>query len=266
MSTAKAVRSSILETHPEANIIILTLDLGSLASVRSAAQSFISDSSRLDILMLNAGVALSAPETTVEGYEIQFGTNHVGHALLTQLLLPTMLRTASTNTTTPRIVVVASDAYKILTTPLDLPSEAMGTREQDWTFSRYGRSKLANILFTSELSRRYPNILSVSIHPGAVGTPVTRGFEASYPTTSKLIKTFLLSYVFSTVQVGARNQLWAATGNEVKSGAYYTPVGVEGGRSRMAKDVEGTAAKELWDWTEKELRKHDNSDDKSGWP
>jgi len=232
------------------------MDLASLGSVASVARTFISNSSRLDILMLNAGIALSVPDTTIEGYEIQFGTNHVGHALLTQMLLPTMLHTASTHATTPRIVVVASDGHKFLTTPLDLPNEVMGPREQDWTFSRYGRSKLANILFAAELSRSYPSVLSCSIHPGGVSTPVTRGFEASYPKSAKVLLK-LMSWFLNTVQVGARNQLWAATAEGVRSGAYYTPVGVEGGDSKLARDCEGTAAKELWVWTEKELEKND---------
>lgn len=136
----------------------------------------------------------------------------------------------------------------------------------DTTFTRYGRSKLANILFARELAGRYPLILTVAVHPGTVRTPVTRGLSASFPYVFAALYS-LVSWMGSSVEEGAKTQLWAATAEiaderseggqrvgKVRSGEYYVPVGAPGSLSSYSLD--DGVREELWRWTEEELRKH----------
>lgn len=99
---------------------------------------------------------------TKEGYEIQFGTNHVGHALLTKLLMPTLLKTAEAPDADVRVINVSSEAH-MLAPGIIYDQDAL---EPYHTFRRYGQSKLANILHARELQRRYPQITATSLHPG----------------------------------------------------------------------------------------------------
>jgi retinol dehydrogenase-12 len=121
------------------------------------------------------------------------------------------------------------------------------------TLTRYGQAKLANILFTHELAKRYPAIRSIAIHPGAVNSGLSRGLSASWPWIT--IPVALLSKVFTvTVEQGAMNQLWAATSRDAKSGTYYVPVAKESKGSAYAND--GDLQENLWTWTEHELDKY----------
>ena len=220
--------------------------------MEKAAKQFTSSSQRLDVLMCNAGIMAVPPALTKDGYEIQFGTNHVGHALLIKLLLPTLTRSAETPGADVRIVSLTSQGYrgnptggiifeKLRTTQADI---GVGG---DWR--RYGQSKLANILYATELARRYPNITSVSIHPGVVATGLVGNL-------SFMNKALVYVTNIGKVQVatdGASNQLWAATGKkeDIANGAYYEPVGTLGYLSKNAKSEK--LAGELWEWTQKEL-------------
>lgn len=127
-------------------------------------------------------------------------------------------------------------------------------------WGRYGQSKLANILFTRSLARRYPQLLAASIHPGAVMTPVTRGFQQAHPwLTHALLPP--ISLFLTSVQKGARNQLWACTAAEgVESGAFYDPVARPGDMTAEAKD--DALAEQLWEWTDRELQQAGAP----GWP
>ncbi|KUL88999.1 hypothetical protein ZTR_06044 [Talaromyces verruculosus] len=107
--------SDIRNQVPGVNIKVLELDLGSVKSIQHAATVFCQDSPRLDILLLNAGVMALPPGITADGYEIQFGTNHLGHALLTKLLLPVLLQTAGRDVGSDvRIVVLSSAAHTVV--------------------------------------------------------------------------------------------------------------------------------------------------------
>jgi NAD(P)-dependent dehydrogenase (short-subunit alcohol dehydrogenase family) len=195
---------------------------------------------------------------TKEGYEIQFGTNHVGHALFTKLLLPTLLETAEEPGADVRIVNLSSMGHFLA------PSQGIvwdqKELEKSSTWVRYGQSKLANILFTNELAQRYPNITSVSIHPGVIITDLYASFAGGFFMKwavwfySKL--TPILPGHYKDTKGGSLNQTWAATADKdvLKNGAFYTPVGTLGGGSSKSKD-EGLA-KRLWEWTETELQKH----------
>lgn len=237
---------------PNANLTFINCDLASLASVEKAAKQFTSESQRLDVLMCNAGVMALPPQLTQDGYELQFGTNHMGHALLVKLLLPTLLRTAETPNSDVRIVFLSSIAYRLhpkdgITFDALRTTQDIKTSTGSWV--RYGQTKLANILYAAELARRYPNITSVSVHPGVIAT----GLVGNLSLFNKL-----LLYVSSIGKMknpadGACNQLWAATGDkkEIVNGEFYEPVGVPGKHDAESKNEE--LAGKLWEWTQKEL-------------
>ena len=238
---------------PTANITFLELDLASLASVKSAADTFTASSPRLDILLNNAGTMALPPSLTPDGYEIQFGTNHIGHALLTKLLLPNLERTAALPDTTPpdvRIINVSSDMHTFApASGLALPAARTDMKAYS-TWTRYGHSKLANILFTKSLAEKYPAIRSVTVHPGPVDTGLSLNFQRDHPWVAAVAGPVVLR-MLKSVQHGALTQLFAATSEEAKSGAYYVPVAKESVPSKFARDP--ALAEELWAWTEREL-------------
>lgn len=196
------------------------------------------------------------PTKTEEGFEIQFGTNHVGHFLLTKLLLPTLQKTvadisASGATPDVRVVTLSSAAHVISPTTL----EGMTSTDSllaGSTWHRYGASKAANLFFASELARRNPEIISVSVHPGAVNSDLYSQAKAMSSMMEHSL-TVAASYFFRSVQSGALNTLWAAgTPREnLVNGAYYTPVGFRSFGTSFVQDCD--IARKLWDWTEAQI-------------
>jgi NAD(P)-dependent dehydrogenase (short-subunit alcohol dehydrogenase family) len=251
---AEAAIQEIKGTVPDAQVEYLELDLSSCASVKRAADEFLRKEQRLDILINNAGVmGLPATETS-EGYDIQFGTNHIGHHLLTKLLVPTLLETTELPDSKPkgvRVVNVSSAAHSVAP-PGGIVFDDIN-QEKANALTRYGQSKLANILETRELARRYAGITSVAVHPGII---LTQLYDASCDRVPVIrYGVALLGRLFmQNVAQGALNQLWAATNDEVENGSYYNPVGSKSMGSTYARDEE--LARKLWDWTEAELDKH----------
>ncbi|KAB8272977.1 hypothetical protein BDV30DRAFT_239061 [Aspergillus minisclerotigenes] len=193
------------------------------------------------------------PGQTEDGYEIQFGTNHMGHALLTRLL-PTLKYTA-TITPDVRVVFLSSSLHSraskegyFLDNRLRTPMPDVSTR------ALYGQSKLANIHYCGALAQRHPDINFVSIHPGLVKTNLGTEFMSG----SNLLVSAALKFAkrFTTVNVreGAFNSLWAATNPAAESGVFYYPVGVTGKESKLVKDEK--LCEQLWEYTEKELQPH----------
>ncbi|UPK95343.1 hypothetical protein LCI18_006278 [Fusarium solani-melongenae] len=229
---ADAAITELKETAPQVSVKFLQLDLGSFDSVKNAVRIFTSSVSRLDILLLNAGVMGCPPGQTKEGYEAHWGINHVGHALLLKLLTPLLLRTRSESRSEVRIVSVSSVASKFSVSggiKFDILKTNGGSESPN---NLYGQSKLANLIYAKEFADHHPELTSVSIHPG----------------------TFVVPLIGVEVQEGAKSQLWAATAKDVESGEYYEPVGVAGRGSALSKNKE--LGKKLWDWTEKELVAH----------
>ena len=267
---AKAI-ADIQKDVPGARLTFVKCDLSSLASVQSAARSIIAQSSdeacsnsRLDILICNGGLAAAPPALSVDGFEVQFATNHLGHALLIKLLLPTILRTATAqsyqdadNTTAvgPRIVFVSSDSY-VLYPSGGIAFSSIHT-PQNWFFlgplRRYAQSKLANILYAAELARRYRDqaLTSLSVHPGISYTDILAGMTTA---SRILIRMGTVGMSVSTEEA-ARSVLWAATADKgnIVSGGYYEPVGVRKS-VKVDKDEGEELAGRLWTWTEKTLR------------
>ncbi|KAJ3579777.1 hypothetical protein NPX13_g786 [Xylaria arbuscula] len=264
------------DSSPRTAIRFLDLDLTSFASVRACATEFISAEDRLDILVLNAGVIRVPPLLTSEGYELHFGLNYLGHALLARLLVPKLQQTAQSSTDV-RIVVISSEGHavapkegilysKVKTTcpelvrPLIFYLSHTYTRSNPmltWLFShaksyaqRYGQSKLALIGLMRELARRYPDIKSAAVHPGRILT----GMADSLRKESMLARvTTPISPLFCvSVPVGIRNHLWVATNPDMVSGTYYEPVGIPAKTSKAAEDE--AMPKQLWEWTSTELK------------
>ncbi|KAF7356816.1 Short-chain dehydrogenase reductase family [Mycena venus] len=243
----------VAEIKSTVPVVFLECDFTSLASVEKAAKLVISQSDRLDILMCNAGVMNVLPALTEDGYEVHFGINHIAHALLIKLLLPTLLRTAEAPDSDIRVVSLTSQGFAMHPGGGILFDDLRTSQGSGLIKSlRYGQSKLANILYASELARRYPQITSVSIHPGVVRTDLLH-------TQSIVVRCLaFLTHPFSmmTPAEGAYNQLWGATADKTKivNGEYYEPVGVPGSHMRKSRDLK--LAKQLWEWTEKELDEH----------
>ncbi|OGM49723.1 short-chain dehydrogenase/reductase family protein [Aspergillus bombycis] len=230
----------------------LPLDLMSIKSIQTAAQTFNAESSRLDILILNAGVMSLPPGETEMGHEIQLGTNHTGHFLLTKLLLPTLLRTAEEPNSDVRVVSLSSIGHNLapsFETILD-----QDRLKKVNTNTRYGASKAANILFAAELARRYPSITSVSVHPGIILTDLYSSLNERSTLAALGSKT--LNLFGTPVPQGAYNELWAAAGakkQDLVNGSYYIPVGHLKPYNQYVRSED--MGRRLWDWTESELRK-----------
>lgn len=197
---------------------------------------------------------MATPSTkTIEGYEAQFGTNHIGHALLTKLLLPQLTETAKLPGSDIRIVNVSSIAQSMAPPGgIVFDTEKLCKLNQ---LRQYGQSKLANVLFTKGLAKRYPQITSVAVHPGLILTDLYLAKDKSNLFV-KLAMTYIAPIFFQLPPDGAFNQLWAATApkDQVASGSYYLPVGKISGGSSYARNEE--LADRLWEWTEQQFRIH----------
>ncbi len=159
-------RATILAAVPGGQVTVETLALASLASVRAFAERVVAGGRPIDLLVNNAGVmALSKRQLTDDGFERQFGTNHLGHFALTALLWPRIRAAAS-----PRVVTVSSSVAYFGKVELD---NLQGERHYG-PWRAYGQSKLANLLFMLELHRRAPSVVSVAAHPGASATNLQR--------------------------------------------------------------------------------------------
>lgn len=251
---ASAAIDEIKAAVPDAQLTFIECDLASLASVDEAGKQFNSASSRLDVLLCNAGIMATPAGLTKDGYEIQFGTNHVGHALLIKHLLPVMLRTAESHGDA-RIVCMTSTGFNNAPSGGIVFKDLRTTQDSGMgsTWARYGQSKLANLLYGAELAQRYPSISVAVVHPGVISTDLVGGLgmlnkALVYATNIGKMK---------TVDEGVQNQLWASTVGmtHLKSGSFYMPVGEPGKPSKYSKD--GKLSEELWNWTQKQLEAHD---------
>lgn len=209
----------------------------------------LAQTSSLSTLILNAGIMAVPPSLTSDGYEKHFGVNHVSHALFVKLLLPSLQRSPS-----PRIVTLTSIASRthpsagIVFSTLHTNQNNLGGPGATWT--RYGQSKLANLLYARELARRYPSVLSLSVHPGVIATGLVTGMSFF----NRVLLYSMMIGKMTSEEEGIWNTLWATcVGKEkVENGAYYEPVGVKGKLDKKMAD--DGLARELWDWTQKELQ------------
>jgi NAD(P)-dependent dehydrogenase (short-subunit alcohol dehydrogenase family) len=215
-----AARAKIVAEQPSAHVESRILDVADLDSVRRFAADFLSGDKPLDLLINNAGVmAIPDRRTTPQGFEMQFGTNHLGHFALTGLLLPALLRQPNS-----RVVTVASIAHKGGRLNFD---DLNAERSYD-PRGAYQQSKLANIVFGLEFDRRLrarsAETASVIAHPGvAVTNIVSNGMGAGVK--ARIVNT-LLPLVAQSDDRGSWPLLYAATSPEAHGGGYYGPDGV----------------------------------------
>jgi len=216
LDRAEAAAARLGVAAPRAIISILPLDLASLASVREAVRELRSRHERLDLLINNAGLMMPPYGRTADGFELQFGTNHLGHFALTGLLLDRLLATLGS-----RIVTVSSMGHRMGDLDFDDLQFERGYRR----IAAYGRSKLANLLFTYELQRRLAErgaqTIAVAAHPGASRTELVRhlpGGRALNQAVARLIS--------QDARMGALATLRAAADPRVRGGEYYGPGGL----------------------------------------
>jgi len=219
----------------------MRLDLASLANVRRFADEFLATHPRLDVLINNAGLVLTNRSETEDGFESTFGVNHLGHFLLTNLLLPRL-----TDSAPARIVVLASDAHRGATGGLDF--EDLHARRSYGGLKVYCRSKLANLLFTVELDNRLrgTGVTVNAVHPGVVASE----FAGSDDTSGLLaLMVKATRWAFLTPEKGARTSVHVASAPELEgvSGKYFMRSKVARS-SRTAQDR--GAALRLWEVSE----------------
>ncbi|KAL2801829.1 hypothetical protein BJX63DRAFT_441780 [Aspergillus granulosus] len=234
----------------------IELDLSSLASIMKAALAIRAQTPRLDILMLNAGIMAVPPGVTKDGYEIQFGTNYLGHAFLVHCLLPLLVETAQLPGSDVRVVLLSSVAHHYAPRNGIIFSDLKTSSRKIGTVARYGQSKLAIILYGQELAKRYPMLKVAIVHPGQVKTNL--GNTASSSSFIMHILWKLTTVVIGVdPEIGVLNQLWAATADIVQSGEYYEPIGVIDKGSKHTRQSE--LAVNLWNWTMQEFTTYEDS-------
>jgi NAD(P)-dependent dehydrogenase (short-subunit alcohol dehydrogenase family) len=216
LGKGETARADIAAGVPDADVSVQALDLASLESIRTASADLHERFDAIDLLVNNAGVMLTPQSTTADGFELQLGVNHLGHFALTGLLLDLMLATEGS-----RIVTVSSGAHKFKST-IDL-ADLAGTDGYNRT-AAYGRSKIANLLFTYELQRRLaaagaPTI-ALAAHPGGSNTELGRNAPATMRALGMVFRPFMQS-----AAMGALPTLRAATDPAAVGGQYYGPDG-----------------------------------------
>src|SRR5271163_825918 len=219
LDKGKQAATRIAEAHPGATVELQELDLTSLASIRAAAEQLRADHDRIDLLINNAGVMWTPKSTTADGFELQFGTNHLGHFALTGLLLDRLLPVPGS-----RVVTVSSIGHRL--------RAAIHFDDLQWerSYSRvapYGQSKLANLLFTYELQRRLaarakPTTMALAAHPGTSNTELVRNL----PAVLRPAVVVFGPLVFQNAAMGALPTLRAATDPDAEGGQYYGPDGL----------------------------------------
>jgi NAD(P)-dependent dehydrogenase (short-subunit alcohol dehydrogenase family) len=234
------------------DIDLVELDLADLDSVRRAAGEIGSRLPRLDLLINNAGVMASPLMRTAQGFELQLGTNHLGHFVLTNALLPTLGAGS-------RIVNLSSRGHLRSAMRWDDPHFRDESTYEKWT--AYGQSKTANILFTVELERRLADqgIHAYALHPGVIFTELSRHLtEEDLATLGKRLPA--AGVARKTVEAGAATTVWAATSKELEGvGGLYledchvagvTPGDGSAGYASYAMDP--AEAARLWTWSEQQ--------------
>ena len=227
---------NLLSGRGDAEMVLC--DLASFASIRSAAASILDSVDHIDVLVNNAGVITLKREETEDGFERQLGVNHLGHYLLTGLLMPLLLRSVE-----GRIVVVSSGAHKI--GRMDYEDPGMNRSFAVW--GAYGRSKLANIWFTRELAARLAatSVTVNALHPGAVSTDIGVDRRTGFGRlVHKLMRPFFL-----TPEQGSETAVYLATAPELagQSGGYYYR---KKRISPSARAEDSSEAARFWEWSE----------------
>ncbi|XP_028820481.1 retinol dehydrogenase 12-like [Denticeps clupeoides] len=241
---AEAAVSDIRRESGSSEVVYMHLDLASLQSVRSFAETFLKTEPRLDILINNAGLVVEG--TTKDGMGMIFGVNHLGHFLLTLLLLDRLKESGPS-----RVVNVASKAYEVGKIDFDCLSTHKKLAEGKSSLSlffRYSHSKLCNVLFTHELAKRLQgtNVTCYSLHPGPIKTDISRHSNLLW----KMILFPILTLFFVDPVSGAQTTIHCALqeGIEPHSGRYFEKCAVKEVKAHGRDDA---VAKKLWELSER---------------
>ncbi|KAK7451072.1 short-chain alcohol dehydrogenase [Stygiomarasmius scandens] len=231
--------------------LFLKLDLADLKNVKAAAEEFLSKEQQLHALFNNGGVMMCPmDQLTAQGYDLQFGTNVVGHFYFTKLLLPVLISTAQSTGTSVRVVNTSSVGYTMYS-KLDFNAFKDGpARRRIGKYRLYGHSKFGNIVFSNELARRFGDkgVISTAVHPGNIKSELHRHLPS--------ITSILMVPVAYSSEMGALTQLWAGTtpdpeGKEL-NGKYLVPWARVGPVVKEAEDEK--LGKDLWEWLEEQVK------------
>ena len=245
---AEQAKAEILQSLPQAQLEVIELDLADLESVRRCAETLRTDLARLDILINNAGVMAIPRQETAQGFERQFGVNHLGHFALTGALMPLLFEMPSS-----RIVNVSSMAHRSGRMNF---SDLHGRRKYS-RFGAYSQSKLANLLFSFELQRlladKSADTISVAAHPGWAATNLQYAAPEARGSSFEMLMMRSLNALFGqSAEQGALPQLYAATAPDVSGADFIGPDGWMGMRGHPQKmraretAYDEESAHELW--------------------
>ena len=255
-STPKGIATvnEITREIPKANVEYMNLDLSSMANVQKFTDVYLAKGLGIDILMLNAGIMMNPFELTEDKLESQFATNHIGHFLMVQNLLPVLVQSKA------RVVSVSSLAHTFVS---GIDFNTIHDENSYDKVKAYGVSKLSNVLFASELARRYGavGVTSYSVHPGLVATELMRHVDADFfklgghdgfaAKVYTWVKDSFNNALALDPNGGALTQLFVATAPsnviEQYNGAYYSPIALRIDPSAVARDE--VLAKKLYDYS-----------------
>lgn len=238
MTRARIAADDIRQRSGNGNVVVKKLDLASLQSVRDMARDVLKNEARLDILINNAGIAICPKWTTEDGFEMQFGVNHLGHFLLTNLLLDLLKKSAPS-----RIVIVSSLAHETGRIHFD---DINLDKDYDGDVS-YRQTKLANVLFCRELAARLQGtgVNVYSLHPGIIRTELPRHMLASSALWKRAIYNLLFMLIKNPWE-GAQTTIYCAVDESLanSSGLYYSDCAP---KTPAPQALDDAAAKKLWD-------------------
>ncbi|KAF4617328.1 hypothetical protein D9613_006134 [Agrocybe pediades] len=230
--------------------IFLKLDLSDLPSIKASVEEFQSKEKELHVLFNNAGVmAPPIAQTTAQGYDLQFGTNVLGHFFFTKLLIPTLAAGAKSSRDGKSRVVTTSSSGSNLVKTIDFDTlKDTPKRKKQRAFTLYGQSKLGNIIVSNEFARRYGDqgIVSTSLNPGNLQTDLARHMSS--------VERLFLKLIVYPAPLGALTQLYAGTSPEGVdfNGKYLIPWARIGKPNPAAEDA--ALSKALWTWLEEQVQ------------
>lgn len=238
MERANKAAEDVKKQSGNDNVIVKKVDLASLQSVRQLAKDVLATEERLDILINNAGIMSCPKWQTEDGFEMQFGVNHLGHFLLTNCLLDLLKKSSPS-----RIVNVSSLAHERGQIYFDDINQDKDY--QPW--KSYGQSKLANVLFTRELAKRLQGtgVTTYSLHPGVIRTELGRHFWPKIPLWKRVVYSPLMFLIKSPTE-GAQTTIYCAVEESLQneSGLYYSDCAL---KTAAPQGLDDEAAKKLWD-------------------
>ncbi|WP_418006003.1 oxidoreductase [Mycobacterium sp. PDNC021] len=235
--TGKRALELVTAVNADADHTLIQLDLGDLSSVRAAAEQARSAAPAIDVLINNAGLMAVPFGRTADGFEMQIGINHLGHFAFTDAVLPALLKAP-----TPRVITLSSIGHKRGRIVLD---DLNFDGRRYVPLVAYYQSKLANVLFSSELARRSEKsgatIVSVGVHPGLAATTLVESIAPPIPGMVALMR-LGTRMIANSEEQGALSQLYAATMPDVENGDYLGPNGIGDIRGPVGHSARSSAA------------------------